>query len=106
MADASTKVKGLIDGNNVVVFSKSYCPYCRATKKTLDELETDYTLLELDNEEDGSKLQDALEEISGQRTVPNVYIKGKHIGGNSDLQGLASAGKLKDVLKQAGALRS
>lgn len=32
----------------VVVFSKSYCPYCRQTKKTLDDLNTVYELLELD----------------------------------------------------------
>lgn len=31
-----------------VVFSKSYCPYCRQTKKTLDDLNAVYELLELD----------------------------------------------------------
>lgn len=42
---------------------------------------------ELDLRPDGDELQAALLEISGQRTVPNVFIKGKHIGGNSELQG-------------------
>lgn len=32
----------------VVVFSKSYCPYCKQTKKALDELNAEYELLELD----------------------------------------------------------
>lgn len=54
--------------------------------------------------DDGAELQNALEDISGQRTVPNVYIKQKHIGGNSDLQSLKSAGKLKALLKDAGAM--
>jgi thiol-disulfide isomerase/thioredoxin len=31
-----------------VVFSKSYCPYCKQTKKTLDDLNAEYELLELD----------------------------------------------------------
>jgi hypothetical protein len=31
--------------------------------------------------EDGAELQAALAEISGQRTVPNVFIAGQHIGG-------------------------
>lgn len=52
--------------------------------------------------DDGSDIQDALQEISGQRTVPNVYIAKKHIGGNSDLQGLK--GQLPALLKDAGAL--
>lgn len=32
-------------------------------------------------EGDGSDIQSALAELSGQRTVPNVFISGKHIGG-------------------------
>lgn len=52
--------------------------------------------------DDGSDLQAALEEISGQRTVPNVFIAKKHIGGNSDVQ--AKKGELPALLKEAGAL--
>lgn len=52
----------------------------------------------------GSDLQDALQQISGQRTVPNVYIGQKHIGGNSEIQGLDKAGQLQGLLKDAGAL--
>ncbi|KAM0558346.1 hypothetical protein ACHAPJ_005040 [Fusarium lateritium] len=106
MSQAATQVQQLIDNNSVVVFSKSYCPYCRQTKKTLDDLNTDYELLELDEVSEGSALQDALEQISGQRTVPNVYIKQKHIGGNSDVQSLKSAGKLANLIKEAGAIKA
>lgn len=48
MAATKQKVQSLIDDNKVVVFSKSYCPYCRATKSVLDEINADYTVLELD----------------------------------------------------------
>ncbi|KAB1671601.1 hypothetical protein FNE72_29180 [Klebsiella pneumoniae] len=48
MADATTKVKQIIDDNAVVVFSKSYCPYCRATKETLNKLGAIYKAYELD----------------------------------------------------------
>lgn len=60
----------------------------------------------MDQESDGADLQNALEGISGQRTVPNVYIKQKHIGGNSDVQSLSSSGKLKELLKEAGAIQA
>ena len=51
---------------------------------------------------DGSEIQAALEAMTGQRTVPNVFIAKKHIGGNSDLQ--AKKGDLPELLKDAGAL--
>lgn len=52
--------------------------------------------------EDGAAIQDALEEMTHQRSVPNVFINKKHIGGNSDLQ--AKKGQLKTMLKEANAL--
>lgn len=54
------------------------------------------------NTEDGAALQDALEEITGQRSVPNIFIGQKHIGGNSDLQSKKS--QLGGLLKSAGAV--
>ncbi len=51
--------------------------------------------------EDGSLMQDALEQLTGQRTVPNIFIGKKHIGGNSDLE--ARSKELDDLLQEAGA---
>ena len=104
MADATAQVQQKINDNAVVVFSKSYCPYCKATKSTLKGLATDFEVVELDQISEGSDLQDALEQINGQRTVPNIYINKKHIGGNSDLQSLHKDGKLSGLLKEAGVL--
>ncbi|KAK2601596.1 Glutaredoxin [Conoideocrella luteorostrata] len=106
MADARTKVQEIIKENAVVVFSKSYCPYCRSTKDTLNKLGAEFKAYELDKLSDGADLQDALEAITGQRTVPNVHIKQQHIGGNSDLQDLNKTGKLEGILKDAGALKA
>lgn len=52
--------------------------------------------------DDGAAIQDALEEITTQRSVPNIFIKQQHIGGNSDLQ--AKKGQLDGLLKDAGAI--
>jgi len=54
--------------------------------------------------EDGAALQDALEDITGQRSVPNIFIEQKHIGGNSDLQ--AKKGQLDGLLRNAGAIEA
>jgi glutaredoxin 3 len=48
MSAAKTKAQGIIDDNAVAVFSKSYCPYCNATKATLTELGANFYSIELD----------------------------------------------------------
>ncbi|KAB2568937.1 putative glutaredoxin protein [Lasiodiplodia theobromae] len=102
MSAAKTKAQGIIDDNAVAVFSKSYCPYCRATKSLLSELGAKYYAIELDQVDDGAAIQDALEDMTGQRSVPNIFIDKKHIGGNSDLQ--AKKSELPSLLKAAKAI--
>lgn len=48
MSAAKTKAQKIIDDNSVVVFSKSYCPYCKATKSLLGEKHAKYYSIELD----------------------------------------------------------
>ena len=72
----------------------------------------------LDQLEDGSTIQDALDDKTGQRTVPNIFVskylmpsswrffaysylrtsEKQHIGGNDDTQAAHRAGKLKELL--------
>merc|ERR1712106_927994 len=54
--------------------------------------------IELTELENGPEVQDALLELSGQRTVPNVFINGEHLGGNDDTQKAAKSGKLDELL--------
>ncbi|KAF2860762.1 putative glutaredoxin Grx1 [Piedraia hortae CBS 480.64] len=91
------KIQQIIDNHGVVVFSKSYCPYCQATKALLQESGANAHVIELDEIDDGSEMQNNLQEMTGQRTVPNIFIGRKHIGGNSDLQ--ARKNELPQLLK-------
>ncbi|KAI1283496.1 putative glutaredoxin [Xylaria sp. FL0933] len=102
MSAAKTKAETIIQENAVAVFSKSYCPYCQASKKLLDSEGAKYYAIELDQVDDGAAIQAALANITGQSTVPNIFIGQKHIGGNSDLQ--AKKGELKSLLKSVGAV--
>ncbi len=57
----------------------------------------------MDPADDGQDIQQALAQLTGQKTVPNVFIGKKHIGGNSDLE--AHKGRdLDTLLKEAGAI--
>lgn len=93
------KVEALIKSKPIFVASKTYCPYCTQAKNTLAAITKDVYILELDNEDDGAEIQEALQEITGQRTVPSIFIGGKHIGGNSDLQALKSKDQLESMIK-------
>lgn len=48
MSAAKQKAQHIIEENAVVVFSKSYCPYCKATKSLLNDKHAKYFLMELD----------------------------------------------------------
>lgn len=91
--------KSEIESNTVVVFSKSYCPYCTKTKELFTSMGVDFKVHELDKMgDDGPELQMALFKMTGQKSVPNVFVKGQHIGGNDDTQAAAKAGKLQELL--------
>ncbi|KAL3354623.1 hypothetical protein AABB24_019000 [Solanum stoloniferum] len=82
--DSSAFVKKTISSHSIVIFSKSYCPYCRKAKAVFKELNQKPHVVELDERDDGWSIQDAISEIVGRRTVPQVFINGKHIGGSDD----------------------
>ncbi|BGP40562.1 Glutaredoxin [Rhodotorula kratochvilovae] len=81
-----------------VVFSKSYCPYCRRAKQLLKDLGEDYDVYELDQMDEGDDWQGYLGQKTGQRTVPSIWIAGEFIGGCSDLEAKHRSGELKKLL--------
>ncbi|EQC33525.1 glutaredoxin 3 [Saprolegnia diclina VS20] len=100
-------VKSLISQHGVVVFSKTTCPYCRMAKDVLGSVGARFHVVELNqmgDEPTGDDVQNACFQLTGQRTVPNVFVNGKSIGGGSDTAALQKAGKLVPLLKTAGAL--
>ncbi|KAK9711004.1 Glutaredoxin [Basidiobolus ranarum] len=98
MPSTQDLVKKYIEDNVVMVFSKSYCPYCHRAKDALAKVYPDFTAIELDKLPNGSDIQATLMDLSGQRTVPNIYVKGQHLGGCDDLLKAISSGKLKNML--------
>ena len=93
-------IKDAIASHDAVIFSKTYCPYCTRTKDLFRDVGAgkDVAVFELDNMENGDAIQGALLAMTKQRTVPNVFVKGQHIGGNDDSQKAAREGKLQAML--------
>ncbi|XP_059303954.1 glutaredoxin [Lycium ferocissimum] len=99
-----TKAKQIVSSNPVVVFSKTYCGYCTRVKQLLSQLGATFKVIELDRESDGDEVQQALLEWTGQRTVPNVFIGGEHVGGCDSVLAKHQQGKLLPMLKDAAAV--
>lgn len=97
----------------MTVFSKTYCPYCSATKKLLhslgseDELDIRINIVELDEMEthDAANVKSHLFDMTGQMTFPNVFFGETHIGGNDNAQELARSGLLKRMLEKIASSR-
>ncbi|OVA15753.1 Glutaredoxin [Macleaya cordata] len=97
----SAFVEKTISSHNIVIFSKSYCPYCKRAKAVFKELNQKPHVIELDQRDDGYDIQDALGEKVGRSTVPQVFINGKHIGGSDDTVEAYESGKLAKLLNIA-----
>ncbi|KAG0083334.1 hypothetical protein BGZ93_001902 [Podila epicladia] len=90
-AAVRTLIRQSIAENPVMIFSKSYCPYCLRVKDLFEDMHVKYQALELDEHDLGDEIQS---------TVPNVYIKGNHVGGSDATHAAQSSGKLQELLNQ------
>lgn len=70
-----------------------------ATKRLFKRMKVDAEVIELDKTQGGDVIQKELYKLTGQRSVPNVFVGGKHVGGNDDTQAAAKSGKLQELLK-------
>ncbi|XP_054646519.1 glutaredoxin 2 isoform X1 [Dunckerocampus dactyliophorus] len=93
-------VNEVVSQNCVVIFSKTTCPYCKMAKNVFNEIGATYKVIELDEHDEGRRLQEALAQVTGARTVPRVFINGSCIGGGSDTKQLHQQGKLVPLIKQ------
>lgn len=74
----------------VLVYTTNYCPYCSAAKKFLTSKKV--TFREIDVTHDDA-MREKLVQLSGQSTVPQIFVDGKSIGGYEDLVRYYQSGK-------------
>jgi len=82
---------------NVTIYTKNYCPYCVKAKSLLKRKGvSEFSEIDITNDE---KLQqEMIEKSGGRRSVPQIFIGEKSIGGCDDLYALENAGKLDAML--------
>lgn len=99
-----SEIANLISEEKVLMFSKSTCPYCSRAKSIFKGFDVDVTIVELNLNPDPDympRTQAILLDITKQKTVPNIFIGGVHIGGHKNLRMLADSGELKSILDAA-----
>jgi glutaredoxin 3 len=80
----------------VQLYTKRVCPYCTSAKVLLQRKGVAYE--EIDVEEDDAK-RAWLVETTGQRTVPQIFVDGRSLGGFSDIDALDKQGRLDPILR-------
>lgn len=86
----------------VVVFTKKGCPYCAAIKELFASLNVPYSEHVISEMPNYGDIVASLERSTSQTTAPNLFIGGKHIGGNEETQNLHKEGGLLPLLEAAG----
>ncbi|MCK5712615.1 MAG: pyridoxal-phosphate dependent enzyme, partial [Hyphomicrobiaceae bacterium] len=92
-------------GNAVILFALEWCEFCWSVKKMFAEYEIPYRSIDLDSvayQDDnlGGKIRKAIEQRTGLKTIPQIYIGGKHVGGASETFDACRDGSLAQMLEE------
>jgi glutaredoxin 3 len=83
----------------VEIYTSPFCGYCHRAKALLTRKGVEFT--EIDVMSDGAKRQEMMMRSNGGRTVPQIFINGRHVGGSDDIHALDARGQLDPLLTQA-----
>jgi glutaredoxin 3 len=81
---------------DVTLYTTRACPYCVAAKRLLQARGVPFE--EIDVTGDDAR-RAWLAQVTGRRTVPQIFIRGQAIGGYDDLAALDRSGRLGQMLK-------
>jgi len=81
----------------IIIYSKSYCPFCKRAIALLDIKGTDFKVIDVT---DNRELELEMQQRSEQTTVPQIFVGSRLIGGCDDLFALDEQGELDPLLTQ------
>ncbi len=98
MTSAAEIVSTLIRQNKVMIFSKTYCGYCRAAANLFTSLKVPFKKIELDTMDNGDDIEMHLNSKLNWYTVPMIFINEKFVGGADDIRKLHSKNELLPLI--------
>jgi glutaredoxin 3 len=84
---------------SIEVYVTGWCPYCAMAKRLLRAKGQQWT--EIDVEAEPARRAEMIAR-SGRRTVPQIFVGDRHVGGFDDLEALERAGQLDALLAGSG----
>ena len=81
----------------VVIYTGPFCNFCSAAKHLLNKKKINYE--EIDIGYDDKRREEMLKKSNGARTIPQIFIGEKHVGGYVELKALDNKGELDTLLK-------
>ena len=82
----------------VVMYTRTYCPYCLRAKALLQDKGVDFEEINLD--EHPERRGEMIKRTGGRSTVPQIFIAGQGIGGCDDVFELERKGRLDELLRR------
>ena len=86
-----------MSSTSIVMYTTNWCPYCERARRLLNSKGAAFE--EIDVESAAEKHAEMLAR-SGRRTVPQIFIGDRHVGGSDDLAALIDAGQLDALLRK------
>ena len=80
----------------IVIYTKSWCPYCDAAKALLKAKGAPFEEISVDGDRVAQMAMAA--KAGGRSTVPQIFIGDSHVGGCDDLYDLEASGELEGML--------
>lgn len=80
----------------IEIYTTNVCPYCIKAKRLMDAKDLDYTEIDVTGDDDARIA--LVEKSGGRRTVPQIFINDKAIGGFDDMYALEQSGELDKLL--------
>ncbi|MBW3567679.1 MAG: glutaredoxin 3 [Proteobacteria bacterium] len=83
---------------SIEIYTTGYCGYCRRAKSLLEDKGVTYEEIRVDF--DPARRAEMTERASGRRTVPQIFVDGRGIGGCDELFELDRKGQLDQLLSE------
>jgi len=83
---------------NIVMYSTAFCGYCQRARNLFERKGVEVREIKVD--EDPKEREIMLQRSGGRRTVPQIFIGERHVGGFDDLAALDRSGELDKLLGQ------
>lgn len=81
---------------NITIYTTQMCGFCLAAKRLLKQKGAEYDEIDVSFDAEARKVM--IERANGGRTVPQIFVGDRHVGGCDDLYALDASGELDRLL--------